>query len=90
MEHISNYFSTMLILPDDFEDLIDVNADGVDCGGRAQKQGRIITGKLIISGIIEKIDELLQLGISLETMILNIYNTTHTYTLNQDSWLAVP
>lgn len=56
----------------------------------AGPKSRIITGKLIISGIIEKIDEVLQLGISLETMILNIYNTTHTCTLNQDSWLAVP
>lgn len=72
----------MLILPGDFEDLIGVileDVNGMDCGGRAQKQGRIITGRLIISRSDRKDkDNIFQLDITWETMTLNICITLHT------------
>lgn len=56
-----------------------VDVDGMDCGGRAQNEGRMITGRLIISrnGRKDKVYALQQ-GITWETMTLNIYIILHT------------
>lgn len=56
-----------------------MDVDGMDCGGRAQNEGRMITGRLIISrnGRKDKVYALQQ-GITWETMTLNIYIILHT------------